>query len=180
MKTHSRVFAVFQEDAVLGHMLKFQHLTQPLGDENCRGIALHNPWVTLPCCLLPDHLPDIQEQWQVHPILGVGPALLLGVFHFEGLARVQSNLNVTINCPMITSKDVSVLFLCLLQDVQLIGCLLATVGGERNRETKQGSSNQFAWLHWLREPFASPWPGWRHGECHVPMRRRVAQGLSRL
>jgi len=180
MKTHPRVFAVFQEYAVLCHTLKLQHLTQPLGDENCRGIALHNPWATLPCCLLPDHLPDSQEQWQVHPILGVGPALQLGIFHFEGLPWVQSNLHVTVNCPMITSKDVSILFLCLFQDVQLIGCLLATVRGERNRETKQGVSNQCTFLHWLREPLARPWPGWRHGECHVPMRRRIAQGHSLL
>jgi len=127
MKTHPGAFAVFEEDAILGHILATQQITKPLGDEDCCWVALHYPRKTLPCCLLTDLLPHSQEDWRVHPVLCVRPAQNVRVENLDSLSGFQGHLYVAINCPMIACKDMRLPFLCLFEDVQLVASLLATI-----------------------------------------------------
>jgi len=142
MEAHPHVLAVLEEDAILGHVLMAQQLTQSLGDEDRWGVALHDPGEALPSSCLPDLFPDSQEQGQVYPGLGVGPSQHVREVDLDGLSRVQLDLNVAVDGPVVACEDVRVPLLRFLQDFQLMGRLLRARVAERHCKTVQRGSHQ--------------------------------------
>jgi len=128
MEAHAGVLAVLHVYTVFSDNLPPHNFAKPLRDEDSAGISFDDPGETLPVSVCFDSTPHIEEDRQVHIVLGVRPSNAFWISNLHKTARVGVELhhNITEHHPPLACKDGRLQQLRLLEELNVLAFLFPT------------------------------------------------------